>query len=172
MLIHSAEVKERLNAFDRVVKAERVDSAVVYPPTPPWTDDAASQYSEEPPSIDALGVTTVSPELHFEALRGNGLRKRSPRAYSHCVHSARRLLTISLAQGYTEASLKVQLASLPSGRETMASVANSLLFAGRHDVHSKSGSKRTHVTVEELQDILEGDFLKHTVMMHVSERTT
>ena len=57
----------------------------------------------------------------------------------------------------TPDTLKVQLASLPSGKETMASVANSLLFAACHSVHSKAGSKHASVSVQELQDILEGD---------------
>ncbi|VDC01833.1 unnamed protein product [Peniophora sp. CBMAI 1063] len=141
VLVQSPEAKQRLRALELGVKTERVLPNIVYPPTPPMTDEAASQYSEEAPSRDALGVSTVSPESGFDGLNGKeGLRNRS-------------LVRRSSAQDY----LKVQLASLPSGKETMASVANSLLFAARHDVRSKSSSKHTSVSVNELQDILEGD---------------
>ncbi|KZV77070.1 hypothetical protein PENSPDRAFT_679728 [Peniophora sp. CONT] len=142
LLNSSKEVKERVNAFEHGVKAERVQAAVVYPPTPPMTEDTASQYSEDASSRDALGVATISPELSLDGLHvKDGLRRRGL-AHDH---------------GASPTLLKVQLASLSAGRETMASVANSFLFAARHNVHSKPGSKRSHVSVEELQDILEGD---------------
>lgn len=78
VLVHSSrEVRLRLNAFEHDVKAERVYPNVVYPPTPPMTEDSASQYSEDSPSRDALGVTTISPELHLEGMGGkDGLRSR------------------------------------------------------------------------------------------------
>ena len=78
ILVHSSEVKERLSALEVGVKAERARPTIVYPPTPPLTDYASSQYSKEPPSRDALGVATVSSELSLEVLNGkDGLRKRS-----------------------------------------------------------------------------------------------
>ena len=98
--MHSSEVKERLSALEVGVKAERARPTIVYPPTPPMTDDASSQYSEEPPSRDALGVATVSPELSLEVLNGKeGLRKRSfgaplslyfARLHPHGFYSTRR----------------------------------------------------------------------------------
>lgn len=73
----SKEVKERVNAFEHGVKAERVQPTVVYPPTPPMTEDTASQYSEDASSRDALGVTTISPELSLDGLHvKDGMRRR------------------------------------------------------------------------------------------------
>lgn len=72
--------------------------------------------------------------------------------------------------GDSSTLMKVQLASLPAGRETMASVANSFLFAARHNLHSKPDSQRLHVSVEELQDILEGNDLWRMTMLDDTER--
>jgi len=139
----SSTVRQRLNAVERDSPPERSEYTYDFPPTPPSSDDSDCQFSGDRPSYSSNNVVTVYPESDMPRKSGrgkSGARRRGPRRGS-----------IPLRPPY------VQLACSASGKRSIVSVANGLLRAQQHNVEPGQDSEKFHISVNDLQYILEGE---------------
>ncbi|KAI0032739.1 hypothetical protein K488DRAFT_49187 [Vararia minispora EC-137] len=149
LLSASGLLKHRLSTADCAVQPERLKPSIVYPPTPPSSDDSDSQFSGDEALGDSVGLVTVCPELaKNEPIKKAGRTKGSLRRRS-------RACRISFT---ATPNVVVQVASQTAGKAVLASVANRLLHAAQQSSESMPGrdAKSISTTATELQYILEG----------------